>query len=359
MKTHKFLISCLLMVVLYLIGMSVAQTITQVNTIYTRPDTTGIVNEQDLLSVHFIDVGGGDAILIDTPSDKKILIDGGWAYVDRGRARLEYEAYLEQYLGDDVVDLIIISHPDYDHFAGLSNVLRDNVVRQLWYSGYDSQQLSSSWRTFLNRVDTEDEVLFVSPIEDYFGLGSTIRFDDSETYDQSDDIVLTIINVRQWVHTTAYGSSRILRESQRRNSSSLVVRLDYGDTSFFFAGDTNGRSNGSQNVNACDDQELFMVRNNGNPNNPLHGLLDCTVLKVPHHGSDGSSSLRFLEAVAPEWAVISAFCTTGIPMRLCWIGSGVRRSAWTINISSVPMTVRRTVADRTRQTWGMTAISSL
>jgi len=305
MKVLKIPISCLLMVVLVLSGVSVAQTITQVDTIYTR-DPAAPDDEEGLLSVHFIDVGGGDAILIDTPSDKKILIDGGWTYTDRGRARPEYEAYLEQYLGDDVVDLIIVSHPDYDHFAGLTDVLRDNVVRQLWYTGYDSQQLSSSWRTFLTRVNAEAGLLFVSPIDDYLGLGSVIRFDDSETYVHSDDVVLTIINARQWVHTRAYDRGRTLRENQRRNSSSLVVRLDYGDTSFLFAGDTNGRPNGSQDVNACDDQELFMVRNNANPNNPLDGLLDCTVLEVPHHGSDGSSSLRFLEAVAPEWAVISA-----------------------------------------------------
>jgi len=305
MKARRFLTTCVLMVVLCLSGVSIAQTITRVNTIYTRPGT-GTIDEQVLLKVHFIDVGGGDAVLIDTPSEKKILIDGGWNYLDRGRAREEYEAYLELYLGDDVVDLIIISHPDYDHFAGLANVLDTQIVRQVWYTGYDSPQLSSSWRNFLNTLDDEDGLLFVSPIEDYLGLGSVIRFDDSETYTESDDVVLTVVNARQWLPARSYASNRALRESQRRNSSSLVVRLDYGSTSFLFAGDTNGRENGSQNVNECDDQEQFMVRNNNNPNNPLHGMINCTVLKVPHHGSDASSSLPFLEAITPVWAVISA-----------------------------------------------------
>jgi beta-lactamase superfamily II metal-dependent hydrolase len=279
-----------------------------VETIYPLGDTNTI-NERDLLKVHFIDVGGGDAILIDTPSEKKILIDGGWNYTERGRASDEYEAYLEEYLGNDEVDLVIISHPDYDHFAGLMDVLDTHRVGQVWYTGYESNRLSNSWRTFLNSLETSDELLFISPIEDYLGLGSAIRFDDSDTYEASDDVVITLINAKQWLPTRAYGSDRSLQESQRRNSSSLVVRLDYGETSFLFTGDTNGRQNGTQDVNECDDQELFMVRNNDNPDNPLHGMLDCTVLKVPHHGSDGSSSLRFLRAITPTWAVISA----GIP----------------------------------------------
>jgi beta-lactamase superfamily II metal-dependent hydrolase len=49
-----------------------------------------------------------------------------------------------------------------------------------------------------------------------------------------------------------------------------------------------------------------MVDNNNNPSNPVYKLLDVDVLKVAHHGSDGSSSLKFLQAVNPKWAVIQA-----------------------------------------------------
>src|SRR5687768_16829344 len=69
-------------------------------------------NEDSLLTVHFVDIGGGDAILIDTPGDKKILIDAGWSYSERGAAKREYAAYLDKVLEDDVIDLVIITHPD-------------------------------------------------------------------------------------------------------------------------------------------------------------------------------------------------------------------------------------------------------
>ncbi|MBT6231685.1 MAG: hypothetical protein HOI47_34010, partial [Candidatus Scalindua sp.] len=156
------------------------------------------------------------------------------------------------------------------------------------------------------KIDEKEGLIYISPIDNFFGLGSIIRFDDSLTPDKSDDVVLTIINARQHVGVEAYGSMRSIDEARRRNSSSLVLRLDFGSTSFLFTGDTNGRKKTSTDVNECEDQELFMVMNNNNPNSPLYGLLNCSVLKVAHHGSNGSSSLPFLKASKPDWAVISA-----------------------------------------------------
>jgi len=280
--------------------------------IYERPGGTSM-DEDKLLKVHFIDVGGGDAILIDTPTDKKILIDGGFTWKERIDAKKEYDAYLDEFLGDDVIDLIVISHPDYDHFGALSDVLKNYVVQQVWASGYDSDDLSGSWRDLDEQLRNDNDTLYLSPLGSYFGLGSSFRFDDADTYDQSDDTVLTLINTQQWIPKQAYGNSgRRLSESQQRNSASVVLRLDYGKTSFLFTEDVNGREKYSPK-DSHDDQEKFMVDNNNNPNNVLHGLLDVDVLKVAHHGTDGSSSLKFLKAAKPEWAVITAGFPHGHP----------------------------------------------
>lgn len=296
----------LVILVWCLSGISLAESVVRLDElVYSRSEEI-TVNEEELLYVHFIDVGGGDAILIDTPSDKKILIDGGWNYKDRGKADEEYYAYIDYFLKDDVVDLIIITHPDYDHFSGLFHILDNYHVRQIWYTGYDSQELSTTWNNLIKKIRDTEDLLFVSPIENYIGSGSVIRFDNSDTYKASDDVLLTIINSQRWIGNIAYGSEeRHIDENEQRNSSSLVVRMDYGNNSFLFTGDTNGRKKKSDE-NECDDQELFMFRNNKNPDNPLYGKLDCTVLKVAHHGSDGTSSLPFLKSVKPEWAVISA-----------------------------------------------------
>jgi len=289
-----------------------ASEITTVETIYQRPGGSSYKHDE-MLKVHFIDVGGADAILIDTSSDKKILIDGGYSWSSRGNTAKEYHTYLNQYLGDDIVDLIVISHPDYDHFAGLAKVLEDYVVRQVWSTGYDSQELSGSWRKLVRQLAEDPDTLFVSPLGSFFELGSVIRVDDAGTYDKADDTVLTIVNTQERLPKNAYGNQeRSLNESQRRNSASIVLRLDYGENSILFTGDTNGREKGSADA-AHDDQEKFMVDNNNNPNNVLHLSLDVDILKVAHHGSDGSSSLEFLKAVSPVWAVITAGFPHGHP----------------------------------------------
>ena len=289
-----------------------AATIELVNTVHSRPDRS-VVQQNQMLKIHFVDVGGGDAILIETPSGRNILIDGGYTYSERPLARKEYAAYIQHYVGNDVIDLIVISHPDYDHFAGLSEVIENYKVLQVWASGYDSDKLSLAWRQLRKSLIVERKALFLSPLEDFLPPGSRILFDNAGTPASNDDTIITIVNTRKSLPSEAYGNSRRkLTESQRRNSSSIVLRLDYGETSFLFTGDVNGRRKKAP-PDGHDDQEKFMVDGHLDRNNPLYGLLDVDVLKVPHHGSDGSSSLPFLEAVSPTWAVILAGAAHGHP----------------------------------------------
>ena len=67
---------------------SFAAEISLTEVIFERPGGS-ILNESKMLKVHFIDIGGGDGILIDTPTDKKILIDGGYTWGERGKASKE------------------------------------------------------------------------------------------------------------------------------------------------------------------------------------------------------------------------------------------------------------------------------
>ena len=191
-------------VLLVLIAFSAhAAEVTLVDTVFQR---TGPQPGSDakLLTIHFIDVGGGDAILIDTPTDKKILIDGGYSWGERGKAKKEYLAYLDKFLEDDVIDLIVITHPDYDHFGGLEGLLDDRVVRQVWASGYDSDELSNAWNRLHKKLEDDKDTLFVSPLGRFFGLGSVVRFDNAGTHHKADDTTLTLINTKQWLPPIAY-----------------------------------------------------------------------------------------------------------------------------------------------------------
>jgi beta-lactamase superfamily II metal-dependent hydrolase len=287
------------LVIAFVVGVaSTAGEVKRERSIYTR-GSPPIGEPGTLLMVHIIDVGDGDAILIDTPADKKILIDGGWTWGEDEVAEPEYRAYLAEFLGAGDIDLVVISHPDYDHFVGLADIVRTHKVGQVWYTGYDSPKLSPKyWRPLLKTL-RELEPRFLAPVTDSIEVGSPVVFDDGGTSGSADDVVLTIINAPSEISETAYGSNRHLGENQRRNSSSLVVRLDYGKTSSLFTGDTNGRRKLSSDAEECDDQELLMSRRRRRAGDPLKGKLRCTVLKVAHHGSDGSSSLPFLRAAHP------------------------------------------------------------
>ena len=79
------------------------------------------------ISVHFIDVGQGDAILIDDGTTE-ILIDGG----DKSSGVADY---LDEYV-DGNLEIIIATHAHADHLGGLSSVLEKYRVEQIWYDGY-------------------------------------------------------------------------------------------------------------------------------------------------------------------------------------------------------------------------------
>ncbi|MGM8213632.1 MBL fold metallo-hydrolase, partial [Virgibacillus sp. W0430] len=84
---------------------------------------------QPEMKVHFIDVGQGDSILIETPNNKVILIDGG-----PPKAGKKVVTYLKQHHIEQI-DLVIATHPDYDHIGGLIEVFKTFHVNQVADSG--------------------------------------------------------------------------------------------------------------------------------------------------------------------------------------------------------------------------------
>lgn len=309
-----------MLTVLFVAILGYAQEVSLVKTIF--PQDHAPRASEVALRVHFIDVGAGDAMLIQTPSGKNILIDGGWTLGDKGVSE-KYLAYLEHYITSEKIDLLIISHPDYDHIAGLGQVLDKYPVREVWYSGYTTPALekpTSTWGKLKTKITREPGCTFVSPLREKMGLGTSRVFDDNRTPQKNDDVILTLINTVDDIGVSAktdegrhaYGSTRKYAKNEPSNSSSAVVRMDFGPTSFLFAGDTNGRKEEEHDSfdladqNLCEDQELFMVENDAKVDSPLFHKLHVNVLKMPHHGSDSSGTLPFLKAVKPDWVVISA-----------------------------------------------------
>lgn len=205
------------------------------------------------LHVYFLDVGQGDAILIVAPDGRQILIDGGpspTALLSELGAVLPF--------WDRHLDLVVLTHPDGDHITGLIPLLeRYRVAQVLDTPLSEDATLAVSWLESLKRAGIE---------RIYAQRGMVLRVGA---------VQLTVLNPRA-VPMTGTASDD--------NNNAIVLRLDYGRSSVLLTGD------------AEQEAEADMI---------AAGLpLPADVLKVGHHGSNGSSSAAFLAAVAPQIAVI-------------------------------------------------------
>lgn len=198
------------------------------------------------LDVHFLDVGQGDSTLI-VCDGEAMLIDGG----PSSASQIVF-SYIRQHVGE--LDVAIATHPHDDHIGGLSAALNAVPVGVI-YSPV-SEWNSTCWANMEKYAEAQGTPIVVPMEGDVFLLGSAI---------------VTIIHC--WP------------EAWEENDMSIVLRLDYGETSFLFTGDAEIMS-----------EEMMLGE--GMP-------LKADVLKVAHHGSRYSSSPEFLAVVKPEWAVIS------------------------------------------------------
>jgi len=206
------------------------------------------------LQVIFFDVGQGDSILIQTPSGHDILIDGGPDSSVLSKIGRQLAFY------DHSIDLIVLSHAHSDHVAGLVDVLKRYDVNKVLYTGVDhSSPDFIAWKNLIEEKNIEMEI----PI-----AGHVYQFDN---------VSLEILFPFEDISA---------KEIKDLNDTSIVARLDYGQSCFLFTGD----------APATIEEELLQHGSN----------LECDILKVGHHGSKYSSSLDFLRAIDSEQAVIQS-----------------------------------------------------
>lgn len=212
-------------------------------------------NRGHLLSVAFLDVGQGDAILIEAPNGNRVLIDGG---PPSGKILSELGTMMPFF--DRDIDLVIATHPDQDHIGGLPDVFLRYSVQALvepdLYAGngvYEAMEINAEKEGARKIVARPGEV---------------IRLDKN-----------TMLEILYPDHKFAPNADT--------NSASVVVKLTYGNESFLFTGDL------------PQEQENALVGKYGDK-------LNVDVLKFGHHGSKTSTSPEFLAITSPEYGVVSA-----------------------------------------------------
>ena len=210
--------------------------------------------QEGQLRVHFLDVGQGDCILIQTADGRNVLIDAG--DVDTADAVADY--LLKN--GVHRIDLLVITHPHSDHIGGLPRILERFGVSAVLDPGLPHG--SQVYREVLSTIESRRIVYKRAAQGERMGVGSDLTME--VLWPPSDYAV--------------YGDDML-------NDGSVVARVQFGDVSFLFAGDIQREAEG----------RLLASGQN----------LESTVLKVAHHGSDSSTSNEFLQVVKPAYAVIS------------------------------------------------------
>ena len=211
--------------------------------------------ETGVLAVSFLDVGQGDAIYIQTPSGRDILIDGG---PPNGAVAEALSSVMSPL--DREIDVVVVTHLDSDHVGGLVSILDRYEVKTIMESG--NQADSAIAKTFHEMSAQE-----IGATRYYARSGSVINFGDGVTF----QILFPDRDPALW----------------ESNTSSLVGLLKYGSTSVFLSGDSP----------VAVERHLVSVYKDG---------LRSDILKLGHHGSVTSTSDELLSAVAPTYAVVSA-----------------------------------------------------
>lgn len=195
--------------------------------------------------VHFIDVGQGDAILIQLSSEKNILIDAG-----------ENSTPVIVYLNKNNVkrlDAVIATHPHSDHIGGMADVIKSFDVGSFYMP-----RVTHTTKTFENMIDAVKNK----------GLKATeakagVAIDVGQSF-------------------KAYFVAPNSSAYDNLNNYSAVLKLELGKTTFLFSGD-------AENISE---------------NEMLRHKIQANLLKVGHHGSDTATTASFLNAVSPQFAVI-------------------------------------------------------
>jgi len=211
------------------------------------------LSQPQMLEVSFFDVGQGDSIFIETPQRHQILIDGG------PDSTVLEKLGKEMPFWDRTIDLVILTHPDFDHLNGLIEVLNSYEVENILWTGIVSDK--DEYNEWLDVMKEEKAKVIIAKAGQKIKSGGVYL-----------EIVYPFDNLNG-------------RKVESANNFSVVSRLVFGKTSFLFLGDI------------YQSAEKEIAEKNGN--------LDSDVLKISHHGSKYSSNEDFIKEVSPEIGVIS------------------------------------------------------
>lgn len=205
---------------------------------------SNIVNSTDNLEIYYLDVGNADSILI-RYHNNNVLIDAG--NNEDGEKLVNYF----KSLGVENFKYVIGTHAHEDHIGGM-----DNIINSFNIEHFYMPSTITTTKTFEDVIDslTKKNIKFETPKIDYKFNIEDIEFKVLYIGDNKEDL----------------------------NKTSIILKMTYKETSYLFTGDATSET----------EKEI------------LNKDIKSTVLKVAHHGSQYSSTAKFLNEVKPKYAII-------------------------------------------------------
>ncbi len=217
--------------------------------------------ERHKFKVTFLNVGQGDAVLIQFASGEKMLVDCGPNKIILSALGRNLAFY------DRKIDYVLATHPDLDHYGGCIDVVKNYMVKKIITNGKE-KPYDPYWREWNKAMMESGAELVKMDKPDVWTIASdTLQF-------VSPDPTLSL-----------------QAKEIDNNNYSIVFRLTHGDEKFLFTGDME------------EPLEKLLIEKYCSSTSTC--ILNSDILKVGHHGSDGASSESFLSFVKPKTAVIS------------------------------------------------------
>lgn len=213
-------------------------------------------HKKTMLTATVLSVGNADCCFINLPGGKNMLVDAGCEAIFVDGQMKQNSTILLSFLkqrGIRRIDYLVLSHPHFDHYGSLPDLLSDFEVGKIFISS------DQDWDRILD-FSMKSKICILKK-------GNVLNF-----------------NSGLRAHILHPPAELLLNTGSDPNNNSLVFRLIYKEFSFLFTGD----------LEYVAEQEL------------IGEDLRSTVLKVPHHGSSTSTSADFLQKVEPSYAIISA-----------------------------------------------------
>ncbi len=223
--------------------------------------------EPGMLRVTFLDVGQGDATVLELPDGLTVLIDGGPKYRRLGMGQAVIGPYLWNQ-GIHRIDHIVATHPQWDHVGGLPWVLENFEVGVFWSNGV------SRSKAFYTRLQAALQAARLQ--EHVVGTGSDILNSGSCTLSVLEPYAGTQTSVRDSIHEVS---------GTDLNNRSLVIRLTCGPHSMLLTAD-------------AEQQALEHLRRTPQGRS-------ATIVKIPHHGAKSSLHHGWVDQVDAQAMVVS------------------------------------------------------